>query len=83
MKDSTKSALLGAAEEVLGLPQDEMENSFDLDLFENNLIDSLGCVAMVTSVSEILNKDIDIEKLSPEDYATLNTLGEAIERIIG
>ena len=82
-KYDIKAALLEAAEEVLGLPQDEMAESMELDLFENGLIDSMGCVAMMTYVEEQLNVSIAIEDMANEDFATLAAMEKAIANMIG
>ena len=81
MNDKIKNTVLQAAEDILGLPRDEMENNLDLDLFDNNLIDSLSCVAMINAISESLDVEIDIKNFTPDDYASLKSIGEAIERI--
>ncbi len=81
MTEKTKKAVLSAAEEVLGLPQDEMAENMELDLFENELIDSMGCVAMVTEIADLLKLRLDVEKFQPEDYTSLQTIGDAVERI--
>ena len=82
MKD-IKSVVFDAADEILGLPQDEMEDQMDLDLFENGLIDSLGCVAMIDYISSELSCRIDMENMEPEDYESLNSIIAAVERITG
>ena len=83
MNQEIKKALLEATEEVLGLPSDEMEDSMDLNLIESGLIDSVGCAYLITSVSDILHKSIPIGKFKAEDFTSLNTIIEAIERILG
>jgi len=74
--------LLTCAEDILGLPADEMREQLDLDLFENSLIDSLGCVSLISAVEEETGKKIDLSALAPEDLKTLSKIAAAIERVI-
>lgn len=80
--DKLEMKMLEAAEEVLGLPQDEMSEQFDLDLFENGLIDSLGCVAVMAYMEEALGKKIDLAKMEPDDFTSLQTMTDAIRSMI-
>lgn len=83
MNQEIKKALLNAAEEVLGLPSDEMEENMDLNLIESEILDSVGCAYLITTVSDILHKNLPIGKFKAEEFTSLNTIGAAIERIIG
>ncbi|MCF0121135.1 MAG: hypothetical protein HUJ65_05800 [Oscillospiraceae bacterium] len=78
-----RTALLEAAEEVLGLPADEMAENMDTDLFENGLLDSMGCVAMMTYVEEQPNTSITIEDMDADDFTSLAAMEEALKRMLG
>lgn len=83
MNQEIKKVLLSATEEVLGIPADEMADNMDLNLFEAELLDSVGCAYLITTVSDLLHKNIPISKFKPEDFVSLNAISDAIERIIG
>ena len=76
-----KRALLEVAEEVLGLPQDEMAENLSLDLFDNELIDSLGCMSMMASLGDKLGVEIPIEQFTPDDFVSLASMLDALQRI--
>jgi len=74
-----QSALLDVMEEVFGIEKDELQQDIDLDLFENDLVDSLGIVTMMGELEEVLNKKLDISKMSPDDFRSVRTMTAAVE----
>ena len=77
-----QEAILDVMEEVFGIEKDDLKEDLDLDLFENDLIDSLGIVTMLSELGEMLNKDFDISMMSPDNFRTVNNLTEAIEALM-
>lgn len=80
--DKLEMKILEAAEEILGLPQDEMSEQFELDLLENGLIDSLGCVAVMAYMEEALGRKLDLAKMEPDDFTSLRAMTDAIRGMI-
>lgn len=80
-RETIIDALINAAEEVLGLSPDDMRENTELDLFENELIDSIGCIALLTEVESIIGKSIDVSQMVPNDFTSLSTMADAIEKI--
>ena len=82
MREKIINAVLEAIENVLGLPQDEMREQLDLDLFENELIDSLGCASLISEIEELLDKDVPIENFDLGDFKSINTLVDAVAKFM-
>jgi acyl carrier protein len=59
---------------LLAKRPDLTEISFDLDLIENRILDSLGFVNFLYILEEQTGKEIDMESLTPDDFRTLNTI---------
>ncbi len=76
---NVQEILLSAMEDNLGLAKDEMTENLDLDLFENDLADSLGIVTLINEMESALGKKLDITQMRPEDFRTVNKLCAAIE----
>jgi len=76
---NVQNALLDVMEEVFGLEKDELLEDIDLDLFENDLVDSLGIVTMMGELEEVLHAKLDISKMSPEDFRSVRTMTAAVE----
>lgn len=71
--------ILDVMEEVFGIEKDELRDNQDLDLFENELVDSLGLVTMLGELSSSLGKKFEIGKMAPESFRTVRALTEAIK----
>ena len=80
---TVQQAILTAMEDILGLDQEEMRDQLDLDLFENDLVDSLGLVTLINEVSGHIGHPIDVRRMPPEDLATVRRMTAAIEAQIG
>lgn len=79
---NVQSAILDVMEDVFGIEKEDLKDNLDLDLFENQLVDSLGIVTVLNELGEMFNKDFDIAKMSPGDFRTVNTLTKAIEGLL-
>jgi D-alanine--poly(phosphoribitol) ligase subunit 2 len=76
---TTQKAILTAIDDILGLGHDEMMKNLDLDLFESGLVDSLAMVTLISQVEENIGRKIEIKKISPESFLTINSLTDAID----
>jgi D-alanine--poly(phosphoribitol) ligase subunit 2 len=70
--------VLDAVEEVLGL--DGLEDSKDLNLLDEGLVDSLSAVYLMVRIEEMLGIKIDISQMTPKDFSTVNSIIAAVER---
>lgn len=75
----TVNAILKAMDEVIGLDSDEMKDMLDENLFETGLVDSLSVISLLQNIEETVGYKIDIKKMSPADFVTVNTMAKAIE----
>lgn len=71
--------ILDVMEEVFGIEKDELRDNLDLDLFENELVDSLGIVTMLSELGSSVGKKFEIAKMAPESFRTVRSLTEAIK----
>ncbi len=70
-----KDALL----EVIGVEMDK--NQYDLDLFDNGLMDSLSMVNMIVLMEENIGKRIDSKFFTNEDFRSFSSIEALIERV--
>lgn len=75
----TFDAILEAMEEVLGLDKEELHEMADANLIEEDLIDSLSVVTVLRAVERRVGFPIDLSKMKPADFVTLNRMSAAIE----
>lgn len=66
-------------EKVIGLPEDELRTMPDINLREEDLIDSLSLAELLSSVSLDLGVNIDFKQFKPEDFDTITSIIEAVE----
>lgn len=59
-------------EEVLGT--DEIKEDLDLDMFENELLDSLAIIEVLLGIEEKLGLSLQPTDLERKDMATVNNL---------
>ncbi|MEG0249436.1 MAG: D-alanine--poly(phosphoribitol) ligase subunit DltC [Peptostreptococcus sp.] len=59
-------------EEVLGT--DEIKDDLDLDMFENELLDSLAIIEVLLGIEEKLGLSLQPTDLERKDMATVNNL---------
>ena len=72
------SATLQAMEEILGL--EEMEDQLDLNLWENNLVDSLSVVTLIGRIEELTGTAIHLKDMKASDFVCIRSLTDAIGR---
>ena len=75
------SAILLAMEEILGL--EELEDQLDLNLWESNLVDSLGFVTLISRIEELIDKKVSIRDMKTTDFRCIRSLCDAISRQTG
>ena len=59
--------------------KDDVKN-FDLNLFENDMLDSLGIAQLVASMEETFQIEIDPEDILPENFSTINEISALVEK---
>lgn len=64
-------------EEVLGT--DEIAEDLDLDMFENELLDSLAIIEVLLGIEEKLGLSLQPTDLERKDMATVNNLVEFLD----
>lgn len=64
-------------EEVLGT--DEIKDDLDLDMFENELLDSLAIIEVLLGIEEKLGLSLQPTDLERKDMATVNSLLSFLE----
>ena len=78
---SVYEAVSKAAIQVLGLEEADLAELWELDLWDEGLIDSLGIVALIAKIEGFLEISIDLRKLKPENMLGFSTLKIAIENL--
>lgn len=76
---NTVSIILDAMDEVLSLDKEEMSQMLDVNLLEEGLIDSLSILTLLEAIEERVGYPVDIKKMKPVDFSTVNMLSKAIE----
>lgn len=75
-----KDKVIEIFEEVLGT--DEIREDLDLDMFENELLDSLSIIEVLLGIEEKLGIPLQPTDLERKDMATVNNLVEFLNNII-
>lgn len=52
----------------------------DLDLFENDMLDSLGIAQLVAALEGSFNIEIDPEDILPENFSTINEISALVRK---
>lgn len=78
---STIEAVLTTLENITGIDKSDLEETPDLDLLENGILDSLSTVTMLSTLSEALNKELPLSQFNISDFKTVSSIVEAIERV--
>lgn len=55
-------------------------SDFNMDLFENDMLDSLGIAQLVAALEESFNIEIDPEDILPENFSTVNEIGALVRK---
>ena len=77
---TTVEAVLEVMDDVLGLDKAEMSEMLDANLFEEGLLDSLSVITLLQSLEDVVGHPIEIEKMAPEDLATVYRLAQAVDK---
>ena len=59
------------------------EKSSDKKIFSDGLLDSLGYVAIITDIEEAYQIEIPIEKVTPENFDTLESIYALVQELRG
>ena len=76
-----EKVVLEAAEEILGLSQEDMSENMDLNLWEEGLLDSISIASIIAYLEEHIHKTIDTEKLTAGDFISLNSIISTVKRV--
>lgn len=55
-------------------------SDFNMDLFENDMLDSLGIAQLVAALEENFGIEIDPEDILPENFSTINEIEALIHK---
>lgn len=55
-------------------------SDFNMDLFENDMLDSLGIAQLVSALEENFGIEIDPEDILPENFSTINEIEALIHK---
>ena len=55
-------------------------SDFNMDLFENDMLDSLGIAQLVAALEESFNIKIDPEDILPENFSTVNEIDALVRK---
>lgn len=77
---TTVEAVLEVMDDILGFDKAEMAEMLDVNLFEEGLLDSLSVITVLQSLEDVVGHPIEIEKMAPEDLATVNRLAQAVDK---
>lgn len=55
-------------------------SDFNMDLFENDMLDSLGIAQLVAALEENFNIEIDPEDILPENFSTVNEISALVRK---
>lgn len=58
----------------------EQISDFNMDLFENDMLDSLGIAQLVAALEENFNVEIDPEDILPENFSTINEIDALVHK---
>ena len=53
---------------------------YDLNLFDNDMLDSLGIAQLIASLEDTFEVDIDPEDIIPENFSTINEIASLVSR---
>ena len=67
-----RESVIEIFEEVLG--SDEIRDNQDLDMFENEMLDSLAIIEILLGIEDKLNLSLQPTDLERKDMATVNNL---------
>ncbi len=52
----------------------------DLDLYENNVLDSFGIIALISFLIEDMGINISVDEMDPENFKSVNAICDFIEK---
>lgn len=55
-------------------------SDFNIDLFTNDMLDSLGIAQLVAALEETFNIEIDPEDILPENFSTVNEINALVRK---
>lgn len=55
-------------------------SDFNMDLFENDMLDSLWIAQLVAALEENFNIEIDPEDILPENFSTVNEISALVRK---
>ncbi len=69
---------------ILEVCEDErVKQNFDLDLIEEDILDSLAFITLISRFDEELNIEIQPTQVNPNSWRTVNSIIELIKKLKG
>lgn len=75
-----RESVIEIFEEILG--SDEIRDNQDLDMFENEMLDSLAIIEVLLGIEDKLNLSLQPTDLERKDMATVNNLVDFLKERI-
>lgn len=74
--------LLDAIEKIIGIDRAELNDMLEVNLFEEDILDSLSAVSVISEVEKKLGKKINLREIPKESFNTVKSLAQAISQQI-
>ena len=74
MENNAERIVLDCLSEITGLENEELKEIRAINLFENDILDSLSFVNLLTHLEEMCNTHIDFSLFKPKNLTTIDEL---------
>ena len=61
---------------------EELKNDFDIDLIENDIIDSLAFINIINSLNDEFNIEIQPTEVSPDSWKTVKSITDLVSSLL-
>lgn len=75
-----ENKIIEIIEEISGYK--ELKNNIDIDLLENEIIDSLGFIELISSLEEEFNIEIQPTQISPDTWRYVKNIKKLVEELM-
>lgn len=80
--NNVEKVIIDCLVDITGLDEDSLIDAKKLNVFENGILDSLSLVNLMSELEEKLNIEIDFSKLKQEDFSSIESIINAIEKML-
>ena len=75
-----ENKIIEIIEEISGYK--ELKNNIDIDLLENEIIDSLGFIELISSLEDEFDIEIQPTQISPDTWRYVKNIKKLVEELI-